>query len=80
MHCSKTANENQQNAQMIYIFSICSTYMFWSCSTIIRVHCYRVSNTMMCAFIQGVIVYKYILNNQNIMQYADNFKHLQTTF
>ena len=25
--CIQIANENQQNAQMIYIFSICSTYM-----------------------------------------------------
>ena len=36
------AHENQQNAQMIYIFSICSTYMFRSCLTIIRVRCYKV--------------------------------------
>ena len=38
----KIANENQQNAQMLYIFSICSTYMFRSCLTIISVRCYRV--------------------------------------
>ena len=57
-----TTNENQQNAQIIYIFSICSTYMFRSCLTIIRVRCYRVSSTMMCAFVQDVIVYKYILH------------------
>jgi hypothetical protein len=65
-------DENQQNAQMIYIFSICSTYMFRSCLTIIRVRCYRVSNTMICAFVQGVIVYKYILHNPNIVWYVDN--------
>jgi hypothetical protein len=33
----------------------------------IRVCCYRVSNTMTCAFVQGVIVYKYILHNPNIV-------------
>ena len=27
MHCSIITNENQQNAQMIYILSSCSTYM-----------------------------------------------------
>ena len=60
-------NENQQNAQMIFIFSICSTYMFRSCLTIFRVRCYRVSNTKMCAFVQGLIVYKYILHNPYIV-------------
>ena len=65
-------NENQQNAQIIYIFSICSTYMFRSCLTIIRVRYYRVSNTTMCAFFQVVIVYKYILHNPNIVWYVDN--------
>jgi hypothetical protein len=72
VHCSIIANENQQNAQMLYIFSICSTYMFRSCLTIIRVRCYRVSNTIICAFIQGVIVYKYIIHNPNIVWYVDN--------
>jgi hypothetical protein len=67
MHCSIIANENQQNAQMIYIFSVCSTYMFWSCLTIIRVHCYMVSNTVMCAFIHGVNVFRYILHNSTIV-------------
>ena len=33
------ASEDQQDAQMIYTFSICSTYMFRSCLTIIRVRC-----------------------------------------
>ena len=61
-------NENQQNAQMINIFSICSTYIFWSCLTIISMHCYRVSN----AFVQGVIVDKYILHNPIIVWYVDN--------
>jgi hypothetical protein len=28
VRCSIIANENQQNTQMIYIFSICSTYIF----------------------------------------------------
>ena len=65
-------NQNQQNAQMIYIFSICSTYMFRSCLTIIRVRCYGVSNTMICAFVQDIIVYKYILHNPNIVWYVDN--------
>ena len=50
VHCI-ICNENQLNAQMIYIFSICSTYMFRSCLTIIRVRCYRVSNTTICAFV-----------------------------
>jgi hypothetical protein len=50
VHCSIIANENQQNAQMIHIFSICSTYMFQSCLTIIRVCCGRVSNTTICAY------------------------------
>ena len=72
VHCSIIANENKQNAQMIYIFSICSTYMFRSCLTIIRVRCYRVSNTMICAFVQGVIVYKYIIQNPNIVWCVDN--------
>jgi hypothetical protein len=66
---STIAIENQQNARMVYIFSICSTYVFWSCLTIIRVYCYRVSNTMICAFFQGVVVYKYILH----MWYVDNY-------
>ena len=48
-------------------FSICSTYIFRSCLTIIKVRCYIVSNTTMCAFVQGVIVYKYILHNPNIV-------------
>jgi hypothetical protein len=63
--CNLITNESQQNAQMIYIFSIRSTYMFRSCLTIIRVRCYRVSNTVMCAFVPGVIVHKYILHNPN---------------
>jgi hypothetical protein len=67
VHCSIITNENHQNAQMIYIFSICTTYMFRSCLTIIRVRCHRVRNTMTCAFVQGVIVYKYILHNPNIV-------------
>jgi hypothetical protein len=62
VHCSIIANENQQNAQMIYILSICSTYMFRSCLAIIRVRCYRVSNTMMCAFVQGAIAHKHIVH------------------
>jgi hypothetical protein len=66
LYCSITTNEKEQNAQMIYFFSICSTDMFRSCLTIIRVRCYRVSNTVICAFVQGVIVYKYILHNSNI--------------
>jgi hypothetical protein len=53
VHCSIIANENQQNAQIILIFSVCSTYLFQSCLTIIRVRCCRVSNTMTCAFVQG---------------------------
>ena len=53
-------------------FSICSTYIFRSCLTIIKVRCYIVSNTTMCAFVQGVIVYKYILDNPNIVWYIDN--------
>jgi hypothetical protein len=65
-------NVNQKNAQMIHIFSICSTYMFRSCLTIIRVRCYRVSNIMICASVQSVIVYKYILHNPNIVWYVDN--------
>jgi hypothetical protein len=48
VHCSIITDENQQNAQIIYIFSIRSTYMFQSCLTVIRVRCYRVSNTMTC--------------------------------
>jgi hypothetical protein len=64
--------ENQQNSQMIYIFSICSTYIFRSCLTIIRVRCYRVSNTVICAFVQRVIVYKYIIQNPSIVLYGDN--------
>jgi hypothetical protein len=66
----RIADENQQNAQLIYIFSICSTYMFRSCLTIIRVRCHRVSNTAICAFVQDVIVYKY--NNPNFVWYVDN--------
>ena len=31
VHCSINVNRNQQNAQMIYICSICSTYVFWLC-------------------------------------------------
>jgi hypothetical protein len=42
------------------------------CLTIIRVRCHRVINTMICAFVQGVIVYKYILHNPNIVWYVDN--------
>ena len=44
VHFTIITNENQQNAQMIYI----------------------------CAFVQGVIVYKYILQNPNIVRYVDN--------
>jgi hypothetical protein len=44
--------ENQQNTQIIYIFSICSTYMFRSFLCIIRVSC----NTVIFAFVQDVIV------------------------
>ena len=44
VRCSIIANENQQNAQKIYIFSICRTYMFRSCLTIIRVRCYNAHN------------------------------------
>ena len=51
------------------IFSVCSTYMFRSCLTIIRVHCYRVSNTTICKFVQGIIVHKYVLHNSNIVWY-----------
>jgi hypothetical protein len=29
-------------------------------------------NTMICAFVHGVIVYKYILHNPNIVRYVDN--------
>jgi hypothetical protein len=65
-------NENQQNAQMVYIFSICRTYMFRSCLTIIRVRCDRVSNTMTSAFVQAVTVYKYILHNPNVVWCVDN--------
>ena len=72
MHCSTIAHENQQNAQIIYIFSVCSTFMFRSCLTIISVRCYRIHNTMVCAFVQRVIVYKYILHNPNIVWYVDN--------
>ena len=72
VHCGTIANENQQNAQMIYIFSICSTYMFRSCLTMFRVRCYRESNTMMCACVQGVVVYKYILYNPNIVWYVNS--------
>ena len=42
VHCNIIINENQQNAQMIYIFSIYCTYMFWPLLTIIRVRCYVV--------------------------------------
>ena len=72
MYYSIIANENQQNAQVIHIFSICNTYMFRSCLTIISMRCYRVDNTMLCAFVYGVIVYKYILHNPNIVWYIDN--------
>jgi hypothetical protein len=65
-------NENQQNAQIIYIFSICSTYMFRSCLTIIKMRYYRASNVTTCAFVKGVIVYKYIVHNSNIVWYVDN--------
>ena len=51
VHCSIIANEHQQNAQMIYIFSVRSTYMFQSCLTIIRVRCTEYSNTTICAFV-----------------------------
>jgi hypothetical protein len=72
VHSSIITNENQQNAQMIYIyfFSICSTYMFRSCLTIISVRCYRVSNKTMCAFVQGVTVYKHIFHNPHIVWYV----------
>jgi hypothetical protein len=53
-------SEHQKNAQMLYIFSICSTYIFRSFLTVFRVRCYRVSNITVCAFVQGVIIYKYI--------------------
>jgi hypothetical protein len=43
---------------------------FRSCLTIIRVRCYRVSNTTTCAFVQGIIVYKYILHNPDIVWYV----------
>ena len=55
---------------MIYIFSICSTHMFRSCLTIIKVRCYRVSTTMTCTFVQSVAVYKYILHSPNIVWYV----------
>jgi hypothetical protein len=35
-HCNTVFNDNQENAQMIYIFSVCSTYMFRSCLTIFK--------------------------------------------
>jgi hypothetical protein len=38
LHFSIITNENQQNAQMIYIFSVCSTYMFGLCLTIYTQH------------------------------------------
>ena len=72
MLCIIITNENQKIVQIIYIFSICCTYMFRSCLTIIRVRCYTVSNTMMCAFVQAVIVYKYIIHNTNIVWHIDN--------
>jgi hypothetical protein len=30
------------------------------------------SNTIMCAFVQAVIVYKYIIHNPDTVGYADN--------
>ena len=42
VHCSIIPNENQQNAQIIYISSICNTYKFRSLLTTIRVRCYTV--------------------------------------
>jgi hypothetical protein len=57
----------------LYIFSqFCSTYMFRSCLTIIRVRCYGVSNTAMCALLQGVIVCKCVIHNPNIVWYVNN--------
>jgi hypothetical protein len=48
------------------LFLFLFLYMFRSCLTIIMVRCYRVSNTTMCAFVQGVIVYTHILHNPNM--------------
>jgi hypothetical protein len=61
----------------IYIFFFCLNLKYPHVSvvlTIIRVRCYRVSNITLCAFVQGVIVYKYILHNPNIVWCADNYK------
>jgi hypothetical protein len=39
---SETINKNQQNAQMLYIFSIYCNYIFRPLLTIVRVRCYSV--------------------------------------
>jgi hypothetical protein len=55
VHCSIVTNKNKKqkkctNYVYIYFFSICITYMFLSCWTIVRVRWHRVSNTMIRTF------------------------------
>jgi hypothetical protein len=57
---------------MVHIFSICSTYMVRSLLIIIRVYFCRVSDTMKRAFVQGIIIYKYVIQIPIIVLYVDN--------
>jgi hypothetical protein len=70
VHYSIINNENQQNAQVIYIFSqfLPPTYFGLDYHQGLLLY----SNTTMYAFTQGVIVHKYILHDPNFLWYGDN--------
>jgi hypothetical protein len=65
--------KNQQNAQMIYIFSIYYTYIFRSLLTIIRfLVVTEYSNSKICSFVQDIIIYKCGIQIQIILLYVRN--------
>ena len=73
--------ENQQNAPIIYIFSIYCTYMFRSLLTDIKVLVVtEYSNSTMCAFVQDTIIYKHVIQIQTIVLFVKKLKYFVEMF
>jgi hypothetical protein len=67
VHYSITVKENQQNAQIIYIFSIYCTYISWSLLIVTEY-----SNSTISAFVLDTIIYNCVIQIQTIMLYIRN--------
>jgi hypothetical protein len=62
------ANDNQQHAQMTYFFlNLWHLHVYHHHGAVLQ------SNTMICAFVQGVTVCKYIIHNLNIVWCVGNY-------